>query len=103
MIKGCTCQADKINRRPQQGKLTSVQTPLSIFESYNADFMGPFPKSKSGNDCILLFVDRFSRRLFLYAVSKHMTSAQCAELFVDNICYREGRGLPLSIVSDNEI
>ena len=102
MIKGCTCQADKINRRPQQGKLTSVQTPLSIFESYNADFMGPFPKSKNGNDCILLIVDRFSRRLFLYAVSKHMTSAQCAELFVDNICYREGRGLPLSIVSDND-
>ena len=73
MVKSCSCQADKIRRQPQQGKLTNVQTPLSIFESYNADFMGPFPKSKNGNDSILLFVDRFSRRLFLYAVSKHMT------------------------------
>ena len=102
MVKSCSCQADKIRRQPQQGKLTNVQTPLSIFESYNADFMGPFPKSKNGNDSILLFVDRFSRRLFLYAVSKHMTSEECADMFVENICYREGRGLPLSIVSDND-
>ena len=47
-------------------------------------------------------VDRFSSRIFLYAHSKHITAPEMAQLFVDEISYKAGRGLPLSVISDND-
>ena len=49
-----------------------------------------------------IVVDRFSSRLFLYAISKHCTAPEMAQLFVDEICYKAGRGVPLSVISDND-
>ena len=45
---------------------------------------------------------RFSSRIFLHAHSKHTTATEMAQLFVDEICYKAGRGIPLSVISDND-
>ena len=41
--------------------------------------------------------------MFLHAHSKHCTAPEMAQLFVDEICYKAPRGLPLSVISDNDI
>ena len=71
-------------------------------QSYNTDIVGPLPESANGNHCVLIVVDRFSSRIFLYAHSKHCTAPEMAQLFVDEISYKAGRGLPLSVISDND-
>ena len=69
---------------------------------YNIDFIGPLPKSSLGSDMMMICVDRFSRRVFLYACSKHATSEDIGDLFVTEMCMREGRGIPRVIISDND-
>ena len=71
-------------------------------QSYNTDIVGPLPESANGNHCVLIVVDRFSSRIFLYAHSKHCTAPEMAQLFVDEICYTARRGLLLSVISDND-
>ena len=38
----------------------------------------------------------------MHAHSKHTTTTEMAKLFVDEICYKAGRGIPLSVISDND-
>ena len=103
MCKACfECNTSKINRQKPQGLLQSIEIPLFPAQSYNADIIGPFPESKNGNHCVLIVVDRFSKRIFLEAHSKHMTAPEMATLFVNSICYKHGRGVPLSVLSDND-
>ena len=71
MIKACEkCQVSKIDRRKPQGLMNPVAQPLNIAQHYNIDFVGPIPRSCNGNHCMMIVVDRFSRRLFLYPTSK---------------------------------
>jgi len=103
MCKACyECCTSKINRKKPQGLLQPIEIPLFPAQSYNTDIIGPLPKSKNGNHCALIVVDRFSKRVFLEAISKFMTAVQMADLFVDTICYKHGRGVPLSVLSDND-
>ena len=54
------------------------------------------------NHKMLIIVDRFSRRVWLIPVQKTITSAALAEQFVNEVLLKGGRGLPLSLVSDND-
>ena len=97
MVNAChECNTSKINRQKPQGKLMPIDVPLFPAQSYNTDIIGPLPESKNGNHCVLIVVDRFSSRIFLHAHSKHTTATEMAQLFVDEICYKAGRGIPLS-------
>ena len=103
MHKAChECQVSKINRQKPVGQLQPVQTPLQIAQSYNIDLLGPFPESKNGNHKLHISVDRFSRRIWLIPVPITITSAQLAEKFVNEVLLKGGRGIPLSLVSDND-
>ena len=97
MVKACEkCQVSKIDRQKPQGQLNPVAQPLNIAQHYSIDFIGPLPRSSNGNHCMMIVVDRFSRRVFLYAASKYATSEDVGNLVVDELCMREGRGLPNS-------
>ena len=50
----------------------------------------------------MITVDRFSRRVFLYAISKYATSEEIAKITVDELFMREGRGIPSVIISDHD-
>ena len=103
MVHACvTCNNCKIQRQKPQGLMNPVETPTNIGQMYNIDFIGPLPKSSLGSDMMMICVDRFSRRVFLYACSKHATSEDIGDLFVTEMCMREGRGIPRVIISDND-
>ena len=103
MLKACeSCQVSKIDRQKPQGLMNPVAQPLNIAQHYNIDFIGPLPRSSNGNHCMMIVVDRFSRRVFLYATSKYATSEDVGNLIVDELFMREGRGIPSVIISDND-
>ena len=99
MVKACEkCQVSKIDRRKPQGLMSPVAQPLNIAQHYNMDFIGPLPRSRNGNHCLMITVDRFSRRVFLYAISKYASSEDIANITVDELFMREGRGIPSVII-----
>jgi hypothetical protein len=103
MVKAChECNVSKISRQPPQGLLQPVEVPLQIAQSYNIDRIGPFPESKNGNHMLMIVVDRFSRWVWLEALKVTCTSEQFADIFVNRVVLRGGRGIPESIVSDND-
>jgi|EP01047_Picozoa_sp_COSAG01_P013976 hypothetical protein len=51
---------------------------------------------------LMIVVDRFSRWVWLEALKVTCTSEQFANIFVNRVVLRGGRGIPESIVSDND-
>jgi len=70
----------------------------TIFQRLYLDFIGPFPRSKSGNIGILIILDHFSKFTFLKAVKKFNTKV-IISILRDEIfsCF----GVPETVVSDN--
>jgi len=69
-----------------------------IFQRLYLDFIGPFPRSKSGNIGILIILDHFSKLTFLKPVKKFTTKV-IISILQDEIfpCF----GVPETVVSDN--
>ena len=63
------CQAAKTTRRAPRWPLISLPLPSSPGEMVSFDILGPSPKTKTGNKCILLIIDLFSRQAEPYRLS----------------------------------
>eukprot|EP01050_Picozoa_sp_SAG11_P009840 SAG11_NODE_955_length_6395_cov_7.590534_1_plen_282_part_00 len=103
-IQGCeSCQQYKISRLAAKTKLEIMQTPKQIGESYNIDFMTDMPPSGVQKyDFCAVIVDRLSKRKFLILCHKTNSAAEIADLFYDEICCEQGRGIPKEIISDRD-
>jgi len=81
--------------RPPLGKAPET---VRLFQRIFIDFLGPYPRSRSGNIGIFIVLDHFSKFLFLKPVKKINASVV--------IKYLEGElfmtfGVPETVVSDN--
>ena len=59
------CQRSKGSTQKQFGTLNPIAPPSDKFEAYSMDFIGPLPKSKKGNNGILVIVDMFTKAVCL--------------------------------------
>ena len=67
---------------------------------FSVDYFGPLPVTPRGNTYILLFIDRFSRRADMYAVTAaEFTAEGTANILIKR--YTPLWGCPCSILSDN--
>lgn len=98
-VNACeTCKVTKhpnFVMRPPMGKTTETSR---FFQKLYIDFLGPYPRSKSGNIGVFVVLDHFSKFCFLKPIRKFTTDAV--------IKYIEGElfhtfGTPEIIVSDN--
>ncbi|KAE9289215.1 hypothetical protein PF008_g25933 [Phytophthora fragariae] len=64
------------------------------------DFIFGLPRDAEGRTGVLIFVDRFSKMVFLAPIAAEVTADESAELFLD-LVFRH-HGLPESIVSDRD-
>jgi hypothetical protein len=64
------------------------------------DFLGPLPKSKIGNDMILVIIDRLTKMAHFVPTQSTVTSKETADLFLQHI-FRQ-HGLPNNILSDRD-
>ena len=100
-IASCVqCQRNKSSSQKPMGLLHPLQIPEKRWESISLDFMMPLPKTRAGNDGILVIVDRLSKMMHCYAVQTTITGAGTAKIYLDHISRHYG--LPLSIVSDRD-
>jgi hypothetical protein len=103
-ISACeVCQQHKIRRQNKSTKITIMQLPSKIGESYNLDFITDLPPSGSDKfDQILTIVDRFSQRVFCIPTHSEATAADVSQIFYDVIVCEHGRGVPKELISDRD-
>ena len=98
-VKGCElCQRSKSATGKKAGKLMPLSIPEKIWEDISMDFVGPLPVTPSGNDSILVVIDRLSKMAHFLPCKTDIDAKGVAELFVERVWSLHG--LPKSIVTD---
>ena len=100
-IRSCdSCQRIKARQR-SDARTTPLPIPGRRWQSISMDFIMDLPTAATGNDAILVFVDRLSKMVHLAACKKTITAQQTASLFID--CVFKHHGMPGDIVSDRDV
>ena len=97
-VKKCKlCALSKQARNSQISQLIS-EIPTTPFSKLYLDFLGPYPRSKSGNTMLLICVDSFTKFVWMYPMRRALASTTVKilqeRLFKDY-------GTPVHLVSDN--
>jgi hypothetical protein len=96
----CTdCAIAKMTTK-KQGLYTPLSTPNRPLELISMDYMFSLSSSKQRNDCVFVFVDRFSNMAILVAYKKRITTEATAKLFFEQVWVHFG--IPQTIVSDRD-
>ncbi|KAG3008773.1 hypothetical protein PC128_g18314 [Phytophthora cactorum] len=82
----------------KQAPLRPLPAATRPWASLSMDFEFGLPCDSQGRTDVLVFVDRFSKMVYLAPVVATTTAVQSAVLFLDTVCRHHG--LPISIVSD---
>jgi hypothetical protein len=98
-VQSCdTCQRNKASNQKAYGLLKSIEPPLDKFNTYSMDFIGPIPKSKSGDNGILVIVDTLTKAVTLEPIKMTYGAPVIAKIFFKRIYTKFG--LPRKIISD---
>ena len=62
------------------------------------DYMLGLPFIKHSNDCVFVFIDRFSKMAIMATCKKNITAEATAKLFFERVCVHFG--IPHSIILD---
>lgn len=100
-INNCNiCKSTKAPNYCLRPSLQQPSVPQRIFQKLCVDFLGPYPRTRSGNIGIFVVLDYLSKFVLLKAVKKLSADVVCKFLEEEVFhCY----GVPESIVSDNGI
>ena len=100
-VLGCSvCQQEKAVHRVPAGLLQPLQLPEQKWADVSMDFIMGLPKSETGNDGILMVVDRATKMVHLAPVKQTITAADTARLYWTIV--GKLHGIPRSIVSDRD-
>ena len=102
-VRSCrTCSTTKSSSGLQLGVENFSSVPVQPFTHWSMDLIGPLPKSRSGNDLILTWVDRTSKLIVARALRQGNSSARVlADMTFEAICCRFG--LPARLTHDNDV
>ena len=98
-VRACpSCQCMKSPTTAPAGLLQPLPIPPRRWSSVSLDLITGLPRTKRGNDAILVFVDRLSKMVHLGPCKKSVTALGCADLFFQHVVRLHGA--PDDIVSD---
>ncbi|GJP61476.1 hypothetical protein CLOP_g18631 [Closterium sp. NIES-67] len=95
-----TCQRMKSSRLRRAGLLQPLEPPSRPWQQVTMDFVTSLPAGPSGNDAILVVVDRLTKMAHFAACKTTITAEQTAKLFLTNIVRLHG--IPSAIISDRD-
>jgi hypothetical protein len=95
-----SCQRNKASNKSPQGLLQPLPIPQQRWEQVTMDFIVQLPKTKSGWDSIVVFVDRMTKRVHFAPTKTNATSPEIAQIFFDTVV--KLHGLPRAIISDRD-
>ena len=95
-----TCQRNKGNNQQPAGLLQPLETPQQRWEQIAMDFIVQLPLTRQGNDAIVVFTDRLTKRGHFQAMHTSATAPEVAKIFFNTIF--KDHGLPKTIISDRD-
>ena len=97
------CQRMKNRTQRAFGTMAEVEEPESMGIAYSVDFLTRLaPATAGGFDCLMVIVDRWSRRVFTIPCHATTTAQKAAELFYEEICLHLCRGIPIWLQMDRD-
>ena len=92
------CQRNKSYNSNTRGIPTPTPIPVSRFSVIALDLLSGFPTSRKGNDCIVVFTDRLTKRAWIEPVTKDVTARGLAEIMLRTVF--SSQGMPSILLSD---
>ena len=92
------CQRNKSMPTKPKGPLQILPPPKEPWESVGMDFIVELPRTKNGNNAILTFVDRLTKKTHLVPTTTNCDAVETAKLFMDHVF--KHHGLPRAFVTD---
>ncbi|CAI7858787.1 unnamed protein product [Closterium sp. NIES-54] len=90
----------KSSRKRTAGQLQLIPPPERAWQQVTMDFVTGLPVGASGNDAILVIVDRLTKMAHFAACKKSITAEETARLFIATIVRLHG--IPAAIISDRD-
>nr|CAI5851281.1 unnamed protein product [Callosobruchus analis] len=98
-VKNCkTCASCKVSNLPKAGLMGSYKNINFPFQLVSCDLLGPYPRSKSGNQYLLVVIDWFTKFTLVHPLRK--ATVQHINKFLENNVFLMF-GVPQIIVCDN--
>ena len=95
------CQQIKAEHQHPAGLLQPLPIPEWKWETISMDFITGLPRTKKGNDLIMVVVDKLSKAAHFIPVQSTYKAVQIAHLFMQNVFHLHG--LPKVIISDRDV
>ena len=95
-----SCRRNKPSNRKPPGLLQPLEVPFLPWRVVTIDFITHLPMTTDGYDCIMVVVDKFSKRAHFVPTTSTATAEDTAHLFFNTIW--RFHGLPTKIVSDRD-
>ncbi|GJP52126.1 hypothetical protein CLOM_g11223 [Closterium sp. NIES-68] len=100
-VSSCTaCQIMKSSHQRAAGLLQPLDPPERPWQHVTMDYVTGLPAGPSGNDAILVVVDRLTKMANFIDCQRTITTEQTAQLFIANVIRLHG--LPSAIISDRD-
>ncbi|MFZ3192018.1 MAG: DDE-type integrase/transposase/recombinase, partial [Moraxellaceae bacterium] len=94
------CQRNKPSQRATMGLMQPLPIPDRPWQQVSMDLITQLPRSRSGNDAIVVFVDKLTKMVHYVATTTTVTAPQLADLFMREVVRLHG--VPESILSDRD-
>ncbi|GJP62218.1 hypothetical protein CLOP_g19306 [Closterium sp. NIES-67] len=98
-VSSCTaCQIMNSSHQRAAGLLQPLDPPERPWQYITMDYVTGLPAGPSGNDAILVIVDRLTKMAHFIACQQTITAEQTAQMFIANVIRLHG--LPTAIILD---
>ena len=94
------CQRNKPSQQSPMGLSQPLPIPTRPWQQVSMDLITQLPRSKLGNDAIVVFVDKLTKMVHYVATTTNVTAPQLATLFMREVVRLHG--VPESILSDRD-
>ncbi len=94
------CQRNKPSTQAQLGPLMPLPIPTRPGQVWSMDLITQLPRSRAGNDAIVVFVDKLSKLVHFAACRTDVTAPQLANIMMREVVRLHG--VPQAILSDRD-
>jgi len=94
------CQRNKPSQQPKIGLLQPLPIPDRPWQQVSMDLITQLPKSRTGHDAIVVFVDKLTKMVHYVATTTNVTAPKLAQIVLREVCRLHG--IPESILSDRD-
>jgi hypothetical protein len=94
------CQRNKPSHQAKIGLLQPLPIPDRPWQQVSMDLITQLPRSRSGHDAIVVFVDKLTKMVHYIPTTTKVTAPQLAKIVLREVCRLHG--VPESILSDRD-